>query len=221
LWVAAAAFLASVLACGTAVTQTAYYVCPTAIPTVFAPDPTPLPGTSLPLPTLVPLPPTPYVIMPPQDFYVGDAVFVGTPGAPLRLRFRLLNIQSQPALPISGKPRSLYTWQIEISNLGSLVYETIPIALMAITRIETGSGQLAGAWHTSETAMREAGYVSENYDALQPGSSRVYRLASYAPAGRLLQLTYSLDGGANRITWANAVNPYCSGNIADGGKYDA
>lgn len=214
-WVAVAAFLASVLACGTAVTQTAYYVCPTAIPTVAAPEPTPLIGTPLPLPTLIPLPPTPYVITPPQDFYIGDAVFVGTPGAPLRLRFRLLNIQSRPALPIAGEPRNLYTWQIEINNLGTVVYETIPIALMAITRIETSSGQLAGTWHTSELAMREAGFVSENYDALQPGSTRIYRLAAYAPAGNLRQLTYSLDGDTNRITWANAANPYCIGDIAD------
>ena len=215
LWIAGAAFLASVLACGTAVTQTAYYVCPTAIPTVAAPQPTSLPSTLLPPPTLIPLLPTPYVITPPQNFYVSDAVFVGTPGAPLRLRFRLLNIQSQPAPPISGEPRNLYMWQLEISNLGTVDYETIPIALMAISRIETGNGQLTGTWHTSEVAMREAGYVSENYDALQPGSSRVYRLAAYAPAGTLLQLTYSLDGGANRITWANAANPYCTGDIAD------
>lgn len=215
LWITAAAFLASVLACGTAVTQTAYYVCPTAVPTTAAPEPTPFVGTPLPLPTLIPLPPTPYVITPPQDFYVGDAVFVGTPDAPLRLRFRLLNIQSQPALPIDGESRNLYMWQIEISNLGTVGYETIPIALMAITRIETNGGQISGTWHTSDIAMREAGYVSENYDALMPGSTRTYRLAAYAPAGSLGQLTYSLDGGTNRITWANAANPYCSGDIAD------
>jgi hypothetical protein len=214
-WIATAAFVMSILACATTVTQTAYYVCPTAIPTVIAPSPTPLGSTPLPLPTLIPLPPTPYVITPPQDFYVGDAVFVGTPGAPLRLRFRLLNIQSQPALSISGEPRNLYTWQLEVSNLGSVVYETIPTALMAITRIETNSGQLAGTWHTSDIAMREAGYVNESYKALQPGGTRVYRLAAYAPTGTLLQLSYSLDGGANRITWGNAANPYCSGDIAD------
>jgi hypothetical protein len=214
-WVAAAAFLASILACGTTVIQTAYYVCPTPVPTIAVPQPTPPAGTPLPLPTLVALPPTPYVLTPPQDFYVGDAVFVGTPGAPLRLRFRLLNIQSQPALPTSGEPRNLYTWQIEISNLGTVAYETIPIALMAITRIETSSGHLSGTWHTSDIAMREAGYLGENYDPLQPGSSRVYRLAAYAPVGNLNQLTYSLDGGTNRITWANTANPYCSGDIAN------
>jgi hypothetical protein len=195
--------------------QTAYYVCPTAVPTMTVPQPTSLPGTPLLPPTLIPLPPTPYVITPPQDFYVGDAVFVGTPGAPLRLRFRLLSIQSQPALPISGEPRSLYTWQIEISNLGTVVYETIPIALMAITQVETVSGHLNGTWHTSDIAMHEAGYINENYGALQPGTSRIYRLAAYAPAGDLRQLTYSLDGGTNRITWVNAANPYCNSDIAD------
>ena len=74
------------LACGTIVTDIASYTCPTAVPQATA---TTLAGT--PPPTLLP-PPTPYRITPPQDFYVGDTVFVGQPGAPLRLRFRLQNV---------------------------------------------------------------------------------------------------------------------------------
>src|SRR5690606_5014496 len=75
--------LFAVLACGTIVTDLPSYICPTAVPQATA---TTLPGT--PIPTLPP-PPPPYTIIPPQDFYVGDAVFVGQQGAPLRLRFRL------------------------------------------------------------------------------------------------------------------------------------
>ncbi|MBK8135718.1 MAG: hypothetical protein IPK52_07760 [Chloroflexi bacterium] len=213
--VTVAAFLVSVLACGTAIIQTAYYVCPTPVPTAVVPQPTPLPGTPLPFPTPIPLPPTPYIITPPQDFYVGDAVYVGQPGAPLRLRFRLLDIQAQPAEPVSGQPRSLYTWRLEISNLGGVPYETVPVALMVITRIDTVTGQLSGMWNTSEAAMQEAGFSGENYDALQPGSTRIYRLAAYGPAGSLRQLAYTLDGESNRITWVNAANPYCSGDVAD------
>jgi hypothetical protein len=44
----------------------------------------------------------------------------------------------------------------------------------------------------------------------------VYRLAAYIPAGSVNQFAYLLDGeGGNRITWVNAANPYCSGDVAD------
>jgi hypothetical protein len=193
------------LACGTIVTDLASYTCPTAVPQATA---TTLAGT--PMPTLPP-PPTPYSITPPQDFYVGDAVFVGQQGAPLRLRFRLQNIQVQAA-----GSQNLVTWRLEIRNLGSTSYETIPVALMLITRINTASGEQIGTWRTSEAALAAAGFTSENYDPLPPGSTRVYRLAAYIPAGSVDQFTYLLDEeGGNRITWINAANPYCSGDVAD------
>jgi hypothetical protein len=201
--------LFAALACGTLVTDTASYTCPTAAPQATA---TTLAGT--PQPTLPP-PPTPYTITPPQDFYVGDAVFVGQSGAPLRLRFRLQNVQTQPAPPLGGSPRNLVTWRLEIRNLGSATYETIPIALMVITRVNTTSGEQTGTWRTSEMAMSAAGFTSENYDPLLPGSTRMYRLAAYVPSGTVRQFAYLLDGdGGNRITWVNATNPYCSGDVA-------
>jgi hypothetical protein len=205
LLIAPVMLLFALLACGTLVTDLASYICPTAMPQATA---TTLAGT--PLPTLPP-PPTPYTISPPQDFYVGDAVFVGQSGAPLRLRFRLQNVQSQPA-----GSRHLVTWRLEIRNLGSVSYETIPVALMVITRITTASGEQTGTWQTSEAAMAAAGFTSESYDPLIPGSTRVYRLAAYIPAGSVNQFAYLLDGeGGNRITWLNAANPYCSGDVAD------
>ncbi|MCK6579765.1 MAG: hypothetical protein L6Q98_16860 [Anaerolineae bacterium] len=205
LLVAPVMMLFAALACGTLVTDTASYTCPTAVPQATA---TTLAGT--PMPTLPP-PPTPYSISPPQDFYVGDAVFVGQSGAPLRLRFRLQNVQSQ--LAGSG---NLVTWRLEIRNLGSATYETIPVALMVITRINTASGEQTGTWRTSEAAMAAAGFTNENYEPLPPGSTRVYRLAAYIPAGSVRQFTYLLDGeGGNRVTWVNDANPYCSGDVAD------
>lgn len=205
LLVAPVMLLFAILACGTIVTDLASYTCPTAVPQATA---TTLAGT--PVPTLPP-PPTPYSITPPQDFYVGDAVFVGQSGAPLRLRFRLQNVQSQPA-----GSRNLVTWRLEISNPGSVSYETIPVALMVITRITTASGEQVGTWRSSDAAMAAAGFTSENYDPLTPGSTRTYRLAAYIPAGSVNQFTYLLDGeGGNRITWVNAANPYCSGDVAD------
>lgn len=193
------------LACGTLVTETANYTCPTAIP---QPTSTVLAGT--PEPTLAP-PPTPYTLAPPQDFYIGDAIFVGQPGAPLRLRFRLQNVQTQ-----SAQSQNLVTWRLEIRNVGTTTYGTVPVALMVITRITTASGDQTGIWRTSEAAMNAAGFTNENYDPLPPGATRVYRLAAYIPAGSVSQFVYLLDGdGGNRITWTNQGNPYCSGDVAD------
>lgn len=205
LLVAPVMLLFAALACGTLVTDTASYTCPTAVPQATA---TTLAGT--PMPTLPP-PPTPYTITPPQDFYVGDAVLVGQSGAPLRLRFRLQNVQSQPA-----GTRNLVTWRLEIRNLGSATYETIPVALMVITRINTVNGEQTGTWRTSEASMNAAGFTNENYDALSPGATRIYRLAAYIPSGSPDQFAYLLDGdGGNRITWTNQSNPYCSGDVGD------
>jgi len=205
LLVAPIMLLFAALACGTIITDTASYTCPTAVPQATA---TTLAGT--PMPTLPP-PPTPYTITPPQDFYIGDAIFVGQSGAPLHLRFRLQNVQSQPA-----QSQNLVTWRLEIRNLGSTTYETVPVALMVIIRINTASGEQTGTWRTSDAAMNAAGFTSENYDPLTAGSTRVYRLAAYVPAGSVRQFAYLLDGdGSNRVTWVNTANPYCSGDVAD------
>ncbi len=175
------------LACGTVITDTATFTCPTAVPEPGEP--------------IIP----PVSISAPQDFYVDDAVFVGQPGAPLRLRFRLQTVQVQAA----GSGQRVM-WRLEIHNLGTIPYETIPAALMVITRITTASGEQTGIWRTSEAAMNAAGFTGENYDPLPPGSTRVYRLAAYIPTGSPSQFTYLLDGdGGNRITWVNQRNPYC------------
>ncbi|MBA3872398.1 MAG: hypothetical protein H0X30_24935 [Anaerolineae bacterium] len=202
------------LACGTVVTDSAFYVCPTRVPPTAGPQPTYLPGTPIPLPTPIPPLPTPYRIEPPQDFYVGDAVFVGQSGATQRLRFRLQNVQTLPAPPLAGSPRNLVVWSLEIRNLGSADYETVPVALMVITRLNTANRDMNGTWNTSEAAMQAARITNQNYDPLTPGSTRVYRLAAYAPAGNVRQFAYLLDGSSNRITWVNATNPSCSADIA-------
>ena len=176
------------LACGTVIRDTAYFSCPATEPEPGQP--------------LVP----PVTISAPQDFYIGDAVFVGQPGAPLHLRFRLQDVQVLPG--------DLVTWQLEVNNLGTSTYEAIPPALMLITRIMTANGEQTGSWRTSEAAMNAAGFTSENFDPLSPGATRIYRLAAYIPAGNPSQFAYLLDGvGGNRITWANQSNPYCSGDV--------
>lgn len=215
LWLALIFWALAILACGTVVTDTPYYTCPTPIPATAAPHPTVLPGTPLPFPTLIPLLPTPYSITPPQDFYTGDTVFVGLPGALLRLRFRLNEVISESAQPLNGEPRSLYTWALTITNLGEMDYETVPVVLMSISRVETSAGLLEGAWTPTESAMQAAGFTQENYTPLTAGATRTYHFAAYAPAGTVHQFRYLLDGaGDNRITWVNAPNPFCSGDSA-------
>jgi len=208
--------LFAALACGTAVTELASYLCPTNIPPTAGPQPTYLPGTPIPTATSIPPPPTPYRIEPPQDFYRGDAVFVGQLGAATRLRFRLQSVQTRPAASSGGSPRNLYIWSLEIKNLGTTNYETIPIAQMYLSLILTPNGEAAGTWRTSEAAMQAAGIMGQNYDAIQPGATRVYRLAAYGSVGNARRLTFVLDDeSGNQITWINQANPYCSGDIAD------
>lgn len=202
------------LACGTAITDTAYYTCPTAIPPPTEPPPVVLPSAPITIPTLPPFPtavPTVYSISAPDDFHTGDAVFVGPSGAPDRLRFRLYGVEK-----INDGSQTLVSWWLEIANLGGLVYETVPPALMIITRIDEGYDVQDGIWRTSEAAMQAAGITDADYSPLAPGETRYYRLAAHIPPGEVIQFAYLLDGdGGNRITWANASNPYCAGDVAD------
>jgi hypothetical protein len=192
----------SLIACATTpLTEVPIYTCPTPLP--------PIVGYRTP----VPLPPTPYIIRPPQDFYRGDAVFVGARGAAVRVRFRLQNVYVLPATPAT---RALYVWSLEVRNLGTAPYETMPIAQMVISRIQTASGEMEGAWNTSDTAMRAAGITGENYDSLPPNTTRLYRMAAYAPVGSPRRFIFTLDeASGNTITWVNDLNPYCSGDVQD------
>jgi len=197
------------LACGTVVNEMAYYACPTAAATITG---TQIPGIPTPMPSIT----TPYILQAPAAFYKDDAVFVGQPGAALRLRFRLMDVETQPASPPGGQPRILQSWSLEIKNLGSIPYETVPPALMVILSIDTTNGIVEGTWPTSEMAMQAVGIVDQSYDPVQPGETRVFGLAAYTLPGTVDQLAYLLDGaGNNQITWRNAVNPYCSGDVAD------
>src|SRR5690606_15100508 len=107
--VAVTAILLTILACtGTPLVETPLYTCPT---DVLLPTATTLLGTSP--PTNVP-PATPYVIMPPADFYIGDAVFIGGQLSPLRVRLRLQNVQITP----QAGNEQVVAWQVEVANVG-------------------------------------------------------------------------------------------------------
>lgn len=194
--------LLGVLACATTpLLDVALFTCPTPLPPIVG-DHTP-----------VPLPSTPYIIHPPQDFYRGDAVFVGVRGGANRVRFRLQNVY---VLPASPSLRGLYVWSLEVRNLGTANYEVLPIVQMVISRIQTTTGGVDGTWRTSDSAMRAAGITAENYNPLLPNTTRIYRMAAYAPVGSPRRFTFTLDeDSGNAITWINETNPYCSGDVAD------
>jgi hypothetical protein len=208
--------LFAVLACvGTVLPDRAVYVCPSPIPATAAP--TVLPGTPLPPPTK--LPPTPFVITPPQDFYVGDVVFIGAAGAPVRVRLRLQAVRTYPAAPAGGQSRRIYAWALEVKNAGTQNYEIFPAVQLYLSVVTTASGESTGVWGATQAAADEAGLtLDDNFYTLIPGETRTFRFAAYAPAGSARRFTFTLDPtvtqGSPVITWINQTNPSCTGDIA-------
>jgi hypothetical protein len=196
------------------------YVCPTPPPVVPTPYPTiPSPPgypTLVPLPTALPPPTaTPYIIRPPQDFYVGDAILAGATGSSIRARFRLLNVRV-----LSASPRSVALWELEVTNVGSVPYELFPAMLMFVATVTTASGEVEGVWGASRAAYTAAGLpMTYEVASLAPGETRTFTLAAFIPAGIPKRLVYLLDPtrrisgtpypGTNPLTWINQPNPVC------------
>jgi len=206
----------AILACaGTALMGSPAYTCPTPIPQATA---TMLAGTAL--PTLAP-PPTPYIILPPADFYVGDAIFVGSSSSENGVRFRLQNIMSYPASPdTNGDARNITTWQLEVKNIGTSDYEIFPTAQMFLSEINTAYGTVNGVWPATREAADEAGVaLDDDAYTLNSGEVRVFRLAAYAPVGQAARFTFQLDPtvseGSAVMNWTNQINPYCAGDISE------
>ncbi|MDQ7033414.1 MAG: hypothetical protein Q9P01_00845 [Anaerolineae bacterium] len=208
--------LLAALACaGTPLAGSPIYTCPTPIP---EPTSTVLAGTPMPTPRPQS---TPYVMMPPQDFYAGDAVFVGTSSSENGVRFRLQSVASYPASPdTDGTARRVYIWQLEVKNIGTADYEVFPSAQMFLSEISTASGNLSGTWFATREAAED---IAVPFDAdvytLSSGQTRTFRFAAYAPAGQATRFTLQLDptvtSGSGTINWTNQSNPYCSGDISD------
>lgn len=214
-WVVVVMVLAVLACAGTPLIGTPVYTCPTPIP---QPTATVLAGT--PLPTPRPLP-TPYFILAPADFFIGDAVFIGFSASENGVRFRLQNVAAQPVSPDEdGEPRSVYTWQLEVKNIGRADYEVFPSAQMFLSEIRTAYGNQTGVWPATQEAADEVG-VGFDDDAyrLDTGETRIFRFAAFAPAGQAVRFTFQLDPtvseGSGIVTWVNQHNPYCAGDIAD------
>ncbi|MEQ8677198.1 MAG: hypothetical protein RLP44_26955 [Aggregatilineales bacterium] len=185
--------LLAVLACaGTGLFDTPSFTCPTAMP------PTVLAGT----PTL--LPATPVVIMPPMDFYMGDAVAVGS------VQFRLLDVTVHP-----DDLYAIYAWTLEVSNRGQEDYEIFPASQMFISEVQSPYGEVSGVWSASQSAADEVG-ISADMDlyALAPNETRQFELVASASAGDPVQfsfdLTPTITDDDRVITWVNQSNPFCA-----------
>ena len=190
----------AIMACGTAVSELAHYTCPTSVPPTA---PVYLPGTAITPATVAPTP-TPFEITSPAAFYKEDDVFVGSIGMLVYLRLRLLDVE---VVMVEG--RQLVTWTLEVSNLGTADFDTIPPMQMVISQL---SGQ-TGTWRTSEQAMDAASFTDESYDTLSPNTTRTYRLAAFTPVAEVEQFTFILsESPRNVITWHNHPNPFCGGD---------
>jgi hypothetical protein len=196
----------AILACaGTALLETPLYSCPTDVP---LPTATTLLGT--PPPTNIP-PSTPYIIVPPQDFYVGDVVFIGGQLSPLRVRLRLQNVQiTSPA----GN-QQVVAWQLEVANIGQEDYEIFPSVQLFISEVNG----VPGTWGSTQDAGDLVGItVDSDLYQLGTGQTGIYQLATLSPTGNDIRLSFQLDPaqGTNSpvMTWTNAINPYCSGDVA-------
>lgn len=190
-----------------------------------------IPGaTSTPRPTTTPFPtPTPFVMRPPQDFFVGDAIYTGGFVSGVNARLRLLNVVTLTASAApDGSPRSIVRWEIEIRNVGSVPYEVFPAWQMYVSTVATGSGDVDGIWGASRDAAAEAD-LSTPLEAvtLAPGEMRVFSLAAYIPTGTARRFAYALEPttrpapatpgvpGTNVMVWTNTTNTICAGDLAE------
>ena len=199
----------AILACGgTPLLGTPIYTCPTDVP---LPTATTLIGT--PSPTMIPQP-TPYIITAPQDFYVGDAVFIGGQLSPLRVRLRLLNVQVFP----QTIDEQVVTWELEVANIGQDDYEVFPSLQLYVSEVTTAYGIEIGAWGATQTAGDvEDVTIDADIYTLSAGQTQTFHLAAFTPLGDVERFTFQLDptqvdGGAV-MTWVNGTNPYCSGDV--------
>ena len=175
---------------------------------------TPIQATVLPG-TPAPIPPTPVVISAPDDFYIGDRVIVGNPSAPLRVQFRLLDVQTYPTSPdANGNPRQIVSWRLRVKNIGTQDYEVFPALQMFVSEVDTAFGTETGTWGSTQAAGDLIGQTVDNdIYTLSPVQIRTFRLVTLAPTGLAHLFTFILDptltNSSEHITWQNQQNTIC------------
>ncbi len=209
------------------VTRVYYYIYP-----VPYPPPGGAPGsiTPTPRPTYTPWPtPTQYART--NDYFVGDAIYTPEQPSGLRLRFRVTDIWgTDSAEPdADGQPQSIFVWELEVKNVGSVEYDLFPAGQMYISTITLPGGvEVEGVWGASLDAAIEAGFAPQ-YDMadIQPDETKTFTLAAYGPRGEARRVSYVLDvtargggvptvvPGQNVVSWLNEVNTICTGEIEE------
>lgn len=186
-----------------------------------------------PIPCCLPAPlyPTPVPTYTPYvrtgDYFVGDPVYALT--TTLRLRFKVTEVWSLPTdiQDRRGERQQVYLWRLEVKNIGGVEYNLFPAAQMYVSEIITPmGGTIQGVWGASVGAAEEAG-ITPDYDlaAVLPGETRPFTLAAFAPPGTAYRLSFALDltqrgtqtqvPGAHLVSWLNAVNTDCRGEIQE------
>lgn len=194
--------LFAVLACaGTPLLDVPSVTCPTPVqPTVL-------------LSTPAPIPPTPMVIT--DEFYIGNNVVVGNASSPLRVQFRLLDVQTYPTTPDAyGNPRQIVSWRLRVKNIGTQDYEIFPALQMYVSEVDTAYGTQTGTWGATQAAGDLIGQTLDNdIYTLIPDQTRTFRLVAFAPAGTVRHFAFLLDptvtDSSEQIIWQNQQNPYC------------
>jgi len=170
-------------------------------------QPTVLPGTP------APIPPTPVVLT--DEFYIGDKVIVGNPSAPLRVQFRLLDVQTYPTTPdTDNNPRQIVSWRLRVKNIGTQDYEIFPALQMFVSEVDTAYGTQIGTWGATQAAGDLVGQsVDNNIYNLAPDQTRTFQLVTFAPAGTVRRFAFVLDptvaNSNEQVTWQNQQNPLC------------
>jgi hypothetical protein len=200
------------------------------------PIPYPPPGgapgsiTPTPRPTYTPWPtPTPYVRT--NDYFVGDAIYTPEQPSGLRLRFRVTDIWRTDAVEPDddGQPQSIFVWELAVKNVGRVEYDLFPAGQMYVSTVTLPSGaEVDGVWGASIAAAKDAGFTPQ-YDMtdLQPGETKTFTLAAFAPRGTARRIAYVLDvtargegiptivPGQNIVSWINETNTICAGEIEE------
>lgn len=169
------------------------FQCPTPILVIQPTSPAGFP-TAAPVPTV-----TPFIIHPPQPFYLDDNVEAGG------ILFRLSNVT------VFSGTQPIAIWRLNVTNGRESPYEFFPAAQMVVSQLADGQ---TGQWGASETAAHEAG-IAFRYESyhLNPGDTQAVEMAAYLPTSIPAQFIYYLDSTSistdKAITWVNQPNPYC------------
>lgn len=176
-------------------------------------------------PTYTPYPTaTPFVIRPPQAFYLADPVYTAGIASPARARLRLLTVQT-----LASPSGTVAYWELEVKNIGTSPYEVFPAAQMVISSVLTNDGDVQGVWGASRRAALDAGLPAGlEAVSLGAGQTHTFRLAAYIPDGVPQHFAFTLDPttrptppasdrmlGSNLLTWVNRHNPSCSAALAE------